>query len=376
MEASMSKSVTLTFGEPEAPPPAPAPAKPAGNDGALTREERRNNFWHVRLLAWVLGLPSILSIGFVGLVGLYYAFITTGDAKTWLALSAGILIVTLFTAGLPIGAALNRETEPGIAKAAFAFWAACIALLFGIMVHFAWHSPEVRAAPQAIAREMPSRAAYELDGEIAWRREALADAEGHQGNFDADARAWYASTSAELRRLETKRFGTTITGNAAPSPAPAPGLDLAVTAILMLIGAALGLLISASSLAAILTEKAAAVRLEAEAAPLPAQAPAPIGAYHMGESADGFDHWALSCISRLQGRQIRTAEAHLHYQTFCARNDYLAPLAVQEFGRRLRAWLMDTHGIDGRHSNGTVFDGVTLAPLGHALTAPAMNGAA
>ena len=117
----MSKSVTLTFGEPEAPPPAPAPAKPAGNDGALTREERRNNFWHVRLLAWVLGLPSILSIGFVGLVGLYYAFITTGDAKTWLALSAGILIVTLFTAGLPIGAALNRETEPGIAKAAFAF---------------------------------------------------------------------------------------------------------------------------------------------------------------------------------------------------------------------------------------------------------------
>ena len=105
----------------------------------------------------------------------------------------------------------------------------------------------------------------------------------------------YAAKYAELQQLETKRYGAPailkeIRGElefqgykqadsiakpepakAAPVPAPATafGLDLAAVAILMLIGAALGLLISASSLAAILTEKAATVRVEAENAPCP-----------------------------------------------------------------------------------------------------------
>jgi hypothetical protein len=377
MEASMSKSVTLTFGEPELPPPpAPAPSRPA-DPAALTRDERTSANWQVKFIGWVVGLPSLIAIGFVAAVEQRHAWIFTADPQTWLAESAGLLAIALFGAGLPIAWGLTRDTQPTAAKAAFWFWLACVAMNFAIMAGFAWHDPEIRAAPPAIARDMPGDVAYELDGEIAWRREALADADGHQGHFDADARAWYASTSAELRRLETKRYGTTITGVAAPKPGQRPGLDMAGVALLMIAGSAVGLAISASSLAAILTEKAATVRLEAEAAPLPARSePTPAGAYHPGESADGFDHWALASVSRLQGRQIRTAEAHLHYQTFCARNDYLTPLAIQEFGRRFRAWLMDTYGIDGRHSNGTVFDGVTLAPLGHALAAPAMNGAA
>ena len=210
------------------------------------------------------------------------------------------------------------------------------------MVHFAWHSPEVRAAPQAIARDMPSNVAYELDGEIAWRREALADAEGHQGNFDADARAWYASTSAELRRLEMKRFGTTNRQcRAIPCACTRPrsgshgDLDAdrrgpwAPDFRQLARGDP--------------DRKGRGRALGSGSCPPPAQAPAPIGAHHMEKHlSDGFDHWALSCISRLQGRQIRTAEAHLHYQTFCAPNDYLAPLAVQEFGRRLRG-MADGH---------------------------------
>ena len=92
--------------------------------------------------------------------------------------------------------------------------------------------------------------------------------------------------------------------------------------------------------------------------------------HHPAENADGFENWAVQCVSKVQGGQIRTGEAHAHYLTFCARNDYSRPLAIQEFGRRLRGWLAHTHGVDGRHSNGTVFDGVALSQMGHALAAP------
>ncbi len=356
-------------------PPPPAPAK-AANPAALTREERSNAGWHLRFIGWIIGFPSLLSIAFVGAVGLWYAYVTTADVTTWLALSAGVVIVTLFTAGLPIGAALNRENAPGVAKAAFGFWIACILLNLAVMGSFAWHRQEGPAPVNASASapHLSAAEAGRLDLAISKLRYWIADyaeLSGERGaRFDtAENRQAYAAAQAELRKLETARYGSP-----ASSSAPAPGLDLAAVALLMLIGAALGLLISASSLAAILTEKAATVRVEA--APEPQPAPSPIVAYHPGESADGFDHWAVSCVSKLAGRQIRTAEAHQHYQTFCARNDYQAPLAVQEFGRRFRGWLMDTYGIDGRHSNGTVFDGVVLAPLGQSIAAPSMNGAA
>ena len=182
-------------------------------------------------------------------------------------------------------------------------------------------------------------------------------------------RQLYAAQYAELQQLETKRYGAPVilkeiggelefqgyaaadgpAAKSAPLAASVPGLDLAAVAMLMLIGAALGLLISASSLAAILTEKAATVRVEAEAEPQPA--PLPLAIYHPGESADGFEHWALSCVSKLNGAPpLQTGDAHAHYLSFCARNDFQATLSNQEFGRRLRAWMMNTFGIDGRHS--------------------------
>ena len=61
------------------------------------------------------------------------------------------MIVTLFTAGLPIGAALNRGSEPGVAKAAFGFWIACIAVNLAVMANFAWHRPE---APAPLRRRL------------------------------------------------------------------------------------------------------------------------------------------------------------------------------------------------------------------------------
>ncbi len=357
------------------PPPPPAPVK-AANPAALTREERSNAGWHLRFIGWIIGLPSILSIAFVGSVGLWYAYVTTADVKTWLALSAGILIVTLFTAGLPIGAALNRENAPGVAKAAFGFWIACILLNLAVMGSFAWHRQEGPAPVNASASapHLSAADAGRLNLAISKLRYRIADyaelASQRSARFDtAENRQAYAAAQAELRKLETARYGSP-----ASSSAPAPGLDLAAVALLMLIGAALGLLISASSLAAILTEKAATVRVEA--APEPQPAPSPIVAYHPGETADGFEMWARSCVSKLDGGKVRPAEAHANYLQFAARNDFARPLALQEFGRRFNGYLAAAYGIDGRHSNGTVFDGVSLAPLSPLINTPLMNGAA
>ena len=367
-------SFTVNFQKPE---PAPPPSRPA-DPSRMNSDERSSARWQVRFVAWVVGLPSVLSVAFVGIVGLWYAWQFTADAQTWLALSAGLIAVTLFGAGMPIAWGLTRDIQPVAARAAFVFWLACVAMNFAIMAHFARHEPEALAPSAAIAREMPGDEARELDMEIGWRREALADADENPRDTP-EAKDWYAGTKAELRQLEIQRYGTAVTVVSQIVQKSGHGLDLAAVALLMIVGSAVGLAISASSLAAILTEKAATVRLEAETAPAAQNAPAALTAYHPGESADGFDHWALACVSKLQGERLKPAEAHASYLQFCARNDYQRPLAIQEFGRRLRLWLASTFGVDGNHSGtqgGTVYDGVTLAPLGNALAAPAMNGAA
>ena len=77
-------SFKITLDDP--PPLPPRPEKPV-NPAALTREERSNVGWHVRLIGWIIGLPSVLSIAFVGSVGLWYAYAAAADTKTWVALS-------------------------------------------------------------------------------------------------------------------------------------------------------------------------------------------------------------------------------------------------------------------------------------------------
>ena len=360
----MSKSVTLSFGEPE---PAAPPARPF-NPGAMTGDERASARWQVRFVAWVVGLPSLLSIGFVGAVGLWYAWRFTGDAQTWLALSAGLVAVTLFSAGLPIAWGLTRDLNPFAAKAALVFWLACIAMNGAIMTNFARHVPAPGPAVTTVARDVPGEEGAEIDNRIEGLRDAVEEGT-RRVRTPADARR-LASLQAELRSLETRRYGGPMTAAAPAGTVQVPaGLDMAALALLMIAGSAVGLLISAGSLAAILTEKAATVRLEAAPGAGPgAVIDVPSG--HAGENADGFERWARQCVSKLDGGKVRPAEAHASYLQFAARNDFARPLGLQEFGRRFGGYLAAAYGIDGRHSNGTVFDGVTLAPLGHALAAP------
>ena len=210
----------------------------------------------MRFVAWVVGLPSVLSVAFVGIVGLWYAWQFTADAQTWLALSAGLIAVTLFRrwhadclgphAGYPTRGSQGR-----------------LRVLAGVRGNEFRHHDALRAprtgsagAIAAIARDMPGEEARELDMEIGWRREALAD-------FDADlapdapkrkrirastpeAQGRHAQLQGELRKLEITRYGAAVTGAAPSRPGSKPGLDLAGVALLMIVGSAVGLAISAS----------------------------------------------------------------------------------------------------------------------------------
>ena len=182
-------SFTVNFQKPELPAPPARPVDPA----RMTRDERTSAGWQTLFVGWVVGLPSILSVAFVGIVGLWYAWQFTADVQTWLALSAGLIAITLFSAGMPIAAGLTWETQPVAAKAAAAFGVACVVMNFGVTLHFAQHKPDLPEASQAIARDMPGDEARELDLEIEWRREALAD-------FDEGLSA--QRTEAEARRGE------------------------------------------------------------------------------------------------------------------------------------------------------------------------------
>jgi hypothetical protein len=305
-----------------------------------------------------------LSIAFVGAVGLWYAWRFTSDAQTWVALSAGLIAVTLFSAGLPIAWGLTRVLNPFAAKAALVFWLACIVMNCTIMTNFARHVPVPDAPTSAIARDVPGEEGAEIDSRIEGLRDAIEEGT-RRVRTPADSRR-LASLQAELRGLETRRYGGPLTAAKATGTIQAPALDMAALALLMIAGSAVGLLISAGSLAAILTEKAATVRLEAAPAPGPgAVIDLPSG--HAGENADGFEQWARACVSKLDGGKVRSAEAHASYLQFAARNDFVRPLGLQEFGRRFNGYLAAAYGIDGRHSNGTVFDGIALAPIGHAL---------
>ena len=106
--------------------------------------------------------------------------------------------------------------------------------------------------------------------------------------------------------------------------------------------------------------------------------PQAIAAYHPGESADGFDRWAVDCISKLDGASaVRAAEVYENYLQFCDLNDYQQRMTSQAFGGRLAYWLLETYGIKGRHSGtqgGTVYDDVVLTEFGPTIAAPAMNG--
>ena len=335
-----------------------------GREEAMTYEERVNAGWQVKFIAWVVGFPSILAVAFTGIVGLWYAWIFTADIQTWLAVSAGLIAITMFAAGLPIPWALTRGHNNVVANAALGLWIACVAMNFGIMAHFARHVPAPAGPGHAVARDMAQDEAYDLDIEIESVRNAIA--EGAELTKTRGDSPYYQrrrhELQAELLRLETKRYGAPVTIAAPARPGSQPGLDLAAIALIMIAGSAVGLLISAGSLAAVMTSKvremqgqAANAEPVAEAVPA-GQAPR----FHSAESFDGFNLWIGKCLSRVRNGSVRPAAALAHYEAFCAANNVRAQLDPANFYTRFSQYLGAVHGIASAHSNGPVYRGVAL----------------
>ena len=337
----------------------------------MTYEERWNASLQVKFIAYAVGAPPLLSTAFVGIVGLWYAWIFTSDIQTWLAVSAGLLAMTFFSAGLPIAWAPTRGHNNVVARASFALWLACVAMNFVTMSHFARHVPEAAGASALSWRAIcAADEAHDLDIDIEGIRDILADFDEERGTRQTRGaagphhgkRAQAANLQAELRNLETKRYGAPVTMAAPARPGSAPGLDLAAIALIMIAGSAVGLLISAGSLAAIMTSKvremqgqAANAEPVAEAVPA-GQAPR----FHSAESFDGFNLWIGKCLSRVRNGSVRPAAALAHYEAFCAANNVRARLDPANFYTRFSQYLGAVHGIASAHSNGPVYRGVAL----------------
>ena len=234
-----------------------------GREEAMTYEERWNASLQVKFIAYAAGAPSLLSTAFVGIVGLWYAWIFTSDIQTWLAVSAGLLAITFFSAGLPIAWASTRGHNNVVARASFALWLACVAMNFVTMSQFARHVPEAAApgfyeGPRSLRRR---------DRKTRRRHRGHT---GHPGRFRRRGGGWrtqtqqalttengrrHADLQAKLRNLETKRYGAPVTKGAPARAGSAPGLDLAAIALIMIAASAVGLLISAESLAAVMLAK-------------------------------------------------------------------------------------------------------------------------
>jgi hypothetical protein len=362
-----------------------------GRAEAMTYEERWNAGLQTRFIAYAVGMPSIVSTAFVGAVSLWYAWISTSNIQTWLAFSAGLLVITLFSAGLPIAWASTRDNNKLVARAALGLWLACVAMNFVTMSHFARHVPALapaRAPTFVKALGLSAAEVEKLDWDIAgvWYKLADFDEEmsgPRRRRFDtAENRRQYAAWQEQLQRLEIKRYGAPVIlkdvdpagpgrlefkGYAAaavmaePTHAgSAPGLGLAAVALIMIAGSAVGFLISAGSLAAIMTSKVREQRAQAVEELMPEMMPASSPRIHAGESLDGFTLWTGKCLSPVPNGSIRPAAALAHYEAFCAANNVRARLDPSNFYTRFSQYLGAVYGIVSDHSNGPIYRGAAL----------------
>lgn len=314
-------------------PIASTPLVEHANLPPLPREDQGNKSW----LDWLIWLPSVASIAGAATVGLYYAHVITSDIITQLVLSAGILIATVFLAGLPISAMINRKSKPMVAIGTIGFWTLCILFLLVVMGCFAFYRPEFTSTPQVPA--LPSIEETRLDKNIRWDRmllaeykERLATTTGpeHQQLLRTSVVTGYAEIAARLKENEARRWGAPASAVEPSRRTTASSFYLeAVALLMMLIGAAIGLLISASSRG--LTETTVPAHIEA------AQPAAGTAACHSSRGPDSFELWARPCVLQLQSGRTFLEAAHEKYLQFCDRNDDPRPLTIQEFDRRLRS---------------------------------------
>jgi hypothetical protein len=380
-----------------------------GRPDAMNPEER----WTANMLTkplTLVGGASLVATAFVAAVGLWYAWIYSKDLQTFLVPAVGLPVLAVMSSSLPIAWARTRDNNTIVARLSLGLWIACVFMNVIVMLYFALYVPapkapavqaaaSLRAQPAVRAPNLSEGEIERLDDEIRWRwylvndyGEELATAKGAKRErlLSAEDRRRYAIAKTELEQFEIRRYGAPVImkdldpsrngpgqlevqGYAASSePAPAqaatqspapqsPGLGLAMISLIMIAASAIGLLISAESLAAVMLAK---VR-EGQARPVEdlVQEAAPLATgprIHAGESIDGFALWIGKCLSPAKNSEVRPAQAFAHYETFCAANNVRARLNQSNFYTRFSQHLGAVYGIASAHSNGPVYRGVAL----------------
>jgi hypothetical protein len=379
-----------------------------GRPDAMNPEERWTANLLTQFLAYGVGAPSLVATAFVGAVSVWYAWINSTDLQTFFAYAIGLLAIAALSSGLPIAWAATRGNDTVVARASLGLWTACVLMNVVTMLHFARHVPAapVASAVQAAAPSRPQPAVRapnlredaieRLDDKISelWylvtdydQELATAKAAKRERLLSAEDRRRYALAKTQLEQLEIRRYGAPVVlkdaepdgpgrlefqGYGAPEPAPAsvasipapapesPGLDMAVIALIMIAVSAVGLLISAGSLAAVMLAKVRERRAQPVEDLVPEAMPAPGPRIHSGESLDGFNLWIGKCLSPSRNGEVRPAQAFAHYEAFCAANNVRARLGQSNFYTRFSQHLGAVYGIASAHSNGPVYRGVAL----------------
>ena len=228
----------------------------------------------VKFIAYIVGVPSLGSVAFVSIVGLWYAWIFTSDWGTWAAVSAGLVFIAAFSAGLPIAWAHTRGRNNVVAHPALGLWIACVTMNFFTMSQFARYVPEAAAPAFIKAPDLSAAEIEKLDYRIESIRDILDDFDEEvaaggrrrQHALSTENGRGHADLQAELRSLEAKRYGLSVTKGAPARPGSASGLDMAGIALIMIAGSAVGCLISAGSVVAVMTSNPREMRGEAEGA--------------------------------------------------------------------------------------------------------------
>jgi hypothetical protein len=341
-----------------------------GDPTSTTSEERTNIAMFVRAIMIFMGAGTALAIVYIGLSGLYYAWIFGGGFRIMSAMAVAWLSATFICAGAPVIAGLTWGYRPLAAKIAVILWAVCVLSLAVLDGRAAMHQQSAGAAvaQEATVPEAEAPADDDLGLQIAEAKNALAELAETQARRPLNV--WERESKAhwQARLNQTLREGT-IGGMilsmfqsepqaiipAAPVPPARAGLDAALLTVLMLFICSTGLALSVAGLDSVYTAKARQLAVASSAPATLSQ-----GAGQSAESTDGFLPWVKNRIMVPAKDQFNFSAAYQDYCAVSSSNGFAKQLSQKGFADKLAEY-MQVWGIQSFPSNGnTIYRGAKL----------------
>lgn len=378
------------------------------SDASWTPQEKKASIWLCGTILVLVGLPSlavaVVSTTFNAMFA-YSLGSSSQEQGAWLLASLGF---SLFVIGIPIARPLIREQRPDLDRKALYLWLACLLFSITSALGFSASTRDHSAASATVAiknhtaheseiarvearlDKLPPQRPYgaveaELDAAIKENATTQFKTQGcmvieTRSAQKACARVLSLQTElatikdaakleeklSELRsQLDTGAMSTSadpqaetlswLTGGSIDQNIVRRLLSVFV-ALLVEAGSAIGLSVAAEAFVSILKD-----RLPQEQDEQPHLRVFDGGQLIPFDDRDGFDEWTSRCVSFQHDSSVKSQDAYKHYEHWCHRNDF-DPLPAKTFGQRLSKFVSDKGG-STRHSNGTVYDGISLTMM-------------